>query len=72
MEIRPLRHPPLPKTEQGVLLGFVCPRCFCFSPKYATACGCYACSVCHHHVPAPAYAAACELTGFLVNHPSPQ
>jgi hypothetical protein len=67
-----IKHLPLPKVEQGVLLGFVCPKCLLFSQKFATGCGCYACSFCGHHVPTPFYAAACNLVGFLVNHPSPQ
>jgi hypothetical protein len=67
-----VKHPPLPQVEHGVLLGFVCPRCFCFSPKYMASCGCYACTFCHFHVPPAAYAAGCELTALLVNHPSPQ
>lgn len=67
-----LKHPPLPQVEQGVLLGFVCPRCKVFSRKFATSCGCYACSFCNFHVPTATYAAGCELTAYLVNHPSPQ
>jgi hypothetical protein len=67
-----LKHPPLPKVEQGVVLGFVCPKCHVFSEKYSTSCGCYACTFCHHHVPVPFYARSLQLLAFLVNNPSPQ